>query len=289
MKGYENYRRGIIETLSNEIRKDGKEIVPGCWKGVTKDSYTHILPLDREKKPRMARIKAIQDYLGIKIDKKFLSKKGSLHQYAHHLNSSQLLCYMAFRPLLTDDYHPTAAMRTLLASITKNSINISEEAQCDFEYNDDMKWEQKNEPEGTSFDFHISDIDKHEYFFEIKFTEDGFGKAKKDDEHERKFNEVYLGKIKDVLNKEVTLDEGLKYYQLFRNIIRGDSDKKTIVLITDNNNPATKYELEMFQEKYMADSKVNVIYLTWQEVCEQWPENVEKPFQFTCFKPDFQL
>ena len=39
----------------------------------------------------------------------------------------------------------------------------------------------------------------------------------------------------------------------------------------------------------MADSKVNVIYLTWQEVCEHWPENVKKPFQFTCFKPDFKL
>ena len=287
MRGYKNYREKIITALSNEARKNGKKIAPGCWKGVTKDSYTQILPLNGGKNTKEARRDAIQKYLGIKIDDKFLSKKGALHQYAHHLNSSQLLCYMALRPLLTVDYHPTETMRTLLASITKNCINISEEAQCDFEYNDDMKWEQKNEPEGTSFDFHISDIDKHEYFFEIKFTEEGFGKAKKDDEHERKFNEVYLGKIKDILNKEVTLDEGLKYYQLFRNIIRGDSDSKTIVFITDENNPATEEEIKNFKE-YLTGTNVRYLFLKWQDIYKELPLDFH-PFQFICFNPDLKL
>ncbi|MDE7462967.1 MAG: hypothetical protein K2M88_07390 [Muribaculaceae bacterium] len=289
MKSYKEYRKDIIDILAKEVQevlRDGKEIAPGNWQGKTGDQYTHILPLDGGKNTKAARRNAIHKYIGIEIDDKFLSKKGSLHQYAHHLNSSQLLCYMVFRPLLTDGYHPTKDMKTLLSSITKNltnNINISEEAECEFEYSDHMMWKQESKPEGTSFDFYISD-NGHEYFFEIKFTEHGFGKAKKDDEHERKFEDIYLKKIEDVLNKKVTLDEGLKYYQLFRNIIRGDSDKKTIVLITDDNNPSTKSELERFKKEYMTDSKVNIINLTWQEIYEQWPENVKRPFQFVCFK-----
>ena len=45
--------------------------------------------------------------------------------------------------------------------------------------------------EGTNFDFHISDGDK-EYFFEIKFTENGFGKASNDDRHSQKIKDIYI-------------------------------------------------------------------------------------------------
>ncbi|MBD5207672.1 MAG: hypothetical protein HDS79_05320 [Bacteroidales bacterium] len=150
MRGYKKYRGRIITALWKEAaRKNGKEMAPGCWKGVTKDSYKHILPLNGVKNTKEARRDAIQKYLGIKIDDMFLSKNGALHQYAHHLNSSQLLCYMAFRPLLTNDsktkcYRPTEAFKKLFAS---QNINISECAQCEFEYNDHLMWKERNIPE----------------------------------------------------------------------------------------------------------------------------------------------
>ena len=289
MKEYKNYREKIITTLSKEARKNGKEIVYGCWKGETQDAYTHILPLNGGKNTKEARRDAIQKYLGIKIDDKFLSKNGALHQYAHHLNSSQLLCYMALRPLLIDDsktkyYRPTEALKMLLAS---QNINISECAQCEFEYNDHLMWKERNIPEGTSFDFHIKD-NNHEYFFEIKFTEDGFGKAEKDDEHIQKFNELYLNKIEKVINKVISVEECVKYYQLFRNIIRGDSDSKTIVFITDKNNPATEEEIKIFSKEYLTDTTVRYLFLKWQDMYKELPLDFH-PFQFICFNPDFKL
>ncbi|MBD5199666.1 MAG: hypothetical protein HDS83_04675 [Bacteroidales bacterium] len=283
MYGYKEYRNNIIATLSNEIRKNGKEIANGVWRGEQQDSFRHILPLPNGENTKRNRIAAIKEYLGIKIDEKFLSKPRALHQFAHHLNSSQLLCYMTFRPLLTDEYRPTEELINLLNSV---GIYISENAKCEFEYNDNLTWD--NKPEGTSFDFHIYDSNK-QYFFEIKFTEDGFGDAKKDDSHIKKFDDLYRDKIKDVLNQEVTVDECLKYYQLFRNIIRCDSDSNTIVLITDEENPVTSEELSYFEKNYLNNTNINIIPLTWQVLCKKWPKNIQKPFQFICFESEFSI
>lgn len=283
MKSYNNYRHEVLQKLSGEIRKEGKEIPPGKWNGEQRETLTHILPLVGSN-TRKARVEAIKEYLGVSIDDNFLPKKQkgkgeTLHAYAHHLNSSQLLCYMVFRNMLTEAHTPKESMRDLLASL---NINISSDAKCDFEFKDDLKWVQKDEPEGTSFDFHISD-NGNQYFFEIKFTEQGFGKAKNDDHHKDKIAEVYMDKIEDILNVQPTEEDCLNYYQLFRNIIRADSDSKTVIFLTDKNNPTTSKEIDEFRKKYLSASSSNVKFLTWQEISEKWPKEMEKPFQFICF------
>lgn len=282
MKAFEEYSKEIRKHLSTEIRKNGNKIAPGYWRGKCDNSTLHILPLEGIKNTKENRRSTILKYLGIEIEEKFFYHKGLLHQYAHHLNSSQLLCYMVFRPLLTDESKPKESMRELLGPF---GFEISENAQCVFEYNDGLFWEQKNRPEGTSFDLHIADCD-HEYFFEIKFTENGFGKAKKDDDHIQKFKDIYQPKIRSVIRRDITVEECLRYYQLFRNIIRGDTDSKTVVFLTDRNNPATTKELTKFKDIYLKNTDINVITLTWQELFENWPNDVIKPFQYCALHLD---
>lgn len=281
MIGYSKYRKNVLELLSNKVREN-QIIGPGAWHGEIRDTFTHILPI-KSKNSRSARIESIQHYLGVTIEDNFIPQKRPrekepLHVYAHHLNSSQLLCYMAFRPFLTDSHNPTAEFVKLLSDC---GINISENAYCEFEYSDGMMWGDK--AEGTSFDFHISDGDS-EYFFEIKFTEDGFGKAEDSDYHIRKINDIYLDKIKNISgNSEISADDCLEYYQLIRNVIRGDRESKTVVFITDACNPSTNKDWKQFKDKMLQHPSVKVIPLTWQAINKNWPDGIEKPFQFVCF------
>lgn len=277
------YRTKILDILSEEVRKNGQKIDSGFWCGKSKPEYRHILPIEG-KNTRRNRIAVINKYLGIKIDDNFLPSKSkgrgeTLHPYVHHLNSSQLLCYNTFSNLLTIDHQPKPELIELFHSL---GIEISESAICDFEFSDGWMWEKGNETEGTSFDFHIQDGEK-EFFFEIKFTEDGFGRAKLDDRHIKKINDIYIKRIAEVTKlDDITQEECAEYYQLFRNLIRGNSDLKTIIFITDENNQSTKNDIENFR-LFLKDSPVNVQFLTWQQINNNWPKNVVKPFQFVCF------
>lgn len=283
MKGYKTYRERVLKKLSDEKdRKNGQTIAPGCWHGEQRDTFTHILPLNG-KNSRTSRVEAIKNYLGISIDENFLpaklkERKESLHPYAHHLNSSQLLCYSVFRNMLTEEHTPKAPLIQLLAAF---GIKITSSAQCKFEYNDGLKWEQRGEMEGTSFDFHISD-GNCEYLFEIKFTENGFGRATDDKRHRKKIKDIYLPKIEKITRSEPSMNDCLKYYQLFRNVIRA-ANSKTVIFITDANNPATANDIKEFSEKFLGAATYQPKFLTWQEIYKKWPDGVKKPFQFICF------
>lgn len=284
---YASYLTDVLRELSKKVRDDCHcNIPPGAWHGVTKPEYCHILPLEG-KNNRRNRAKAISKYLGIEIDDKFLpsgskGKGETLHPYAHHLNSSQLLCYTAFRNLLTDRHTPTPNLISLFRSL---GIEVSDQAICDFEFSDGWLWEQENEKEGTSFDFHIKDGER-EFFFEIKFTEAGFGKAVLDDRHKRKINDIYIKRIAKILDNTETIDveDCAANYQLFRNLIRGDSAMKTVIFITDENNEKTKTEIDNFKDKFLMSSSVKPLFLTWQQINANWPKDIVKPFQFVCFE-----
>lgn len=255
MKGYKAYREKVLSALEERVRSNGTFIPAGEWHGETRDTYTHILPLLNGKNTRSNRVNAIKEYLRISIDENFLpakSKRGgeSLHPYSHHLNSSQLLCYSTFRGLLNEDHSPKDSLINLLSGF---DIVISHNAICDFEFSDGMKWENGGEMEGTNFDFHISDGDK-EYFFEIKFTENGFGKASNDDRHSQKIKDIYMDRIARITNTSISVEDCIRHYQLIRNIIRANSESKTVIFITDAKNPSTNNDISCFCKNFLTKS-----------------------------------
>ena len=313
MDTHKFYKEKVESSLSKAI---GRNIEAGIWKYTRKDVFGnketkiipkgHILPLeDSCKSAAEKRAEAIEKYLGLKVAEFLGPKLKGLHQYSHHLNSSQTLCIQFFSALIEGNYPHFTAKQELVDLLKSIDITIHTGAECKFEYQEKEKEEYKFkvhnqygkeviEYEGTSFDFHIKDNDI-EVFFEIKFTEDGFGKACKNKKHpenmERhkekaeQYKKLLLNIPKQILSlkQEPSVDEILMNYQLFRNLIRV-GENKYVVFITDEKNTSTEAEKDNFQKKY--EKSKNVIFITWQDILEvaisHYPHKL--PFQFEYFK-----
>ena len=167
-----NYAHNRKEHLA-EYAKNNNLPIEGTYNG---RPYKHILKLDRNKIDIVKKFNILED-----VNKDMLTEK--LHRFAHHLNSSQILCYNFFRPMLTDK---GKACKQLVDLLANKGIKIEKGAECKFEYNDNLG-------DNTEFDFHIKGRNI-EVFFEIKYTEYGFGRAKKDERH-KKSPSVFLKEL----------------------------------------------------------------------------------------------
>lgn len=265
---YEDYKCLLWSRLATEAKKICPELKPGKWQG-TGVAKAHILPLDDDRNTRRNRAVTIEKHLGFDVGSALRNLTG-LHQFAHHLSSSQLLCMMFFVPLKEN---PIKLQEFIFQAF---GIKLSPRAKCSFEYRqqNDPRYifnvEGKKEYEGTSFDFHIGDGDT-ELFFEVKLTENGFGKAKSDKRHIEKACQ-YIKLLPSAVSQTIDVDGLLKYYQLYRNITRANKPDRYVIFITDANNPATNADLRNIK---LSD---NVIHKTWQELSTVYPLGL--PFQF---------
>ncbi len=119
--------------------------------------------------------------------------------------------------------------------------------------------------EGTNFDFHLSLTGGRQVYFEVKLCERGFGKAKADERHLKKLDEIYrerlMGKVgADSLAEKIFF----RNYQLLRNIsyLSLDSEHQ-LILICPQANKALEAGLK-FLEGALTDKMrgaVRVVYL----------------------------
>lgn len=242
-------------------------------------TYRHILPLEASKSGKEAIVNAIKTYNvltdGVRFDENLLPLS-KVHHYAHHLTSSQILCYNYFM-LMTDEgkVKNTRSPKKELIGLLKDKANItiSENARCQFEYVDDTI------KDGTNFDFHIID-DNAEVYFEIKFTEDGFGRAKEDDDHKQKFNDVYLDRLKEqkVCDQSTGCHDFLKNYQLFRNVIRVTGTNKYVIFIFPRENESCTKMYEAFKKYFEDEADRHVKCWHWEELLKDKPNLCEKYF-----------
>lgn len=226
------------------------------------------------------RAASIYKYMGLDCKKCLGERLTGLHQYAHHLTSSQQLCMKFFSELIDNNGQATNQMILFIKDAL--GIDIHKGSECKFEYAEKIepyKFDVDKDGkrivgyEGTYFDFHIQDGEV-EVYFEIKFTEEGFAKEKADIRHKAKAKE-YL-KIAPQFLREIVSEPiaFLKHYQVFRNIIRAKDKNKYIVFITDGNNPATNHDKKLMEELHLPKT---VIFKTWQELTAFYP--FELPFQ----------
>ena len=149
---------------------------------------------------------------------------------------------------------------------------LSGDAICEFEA-------VVNPKEGTSFDFIAYDCNT-EIRFEIKFTEEGFGKTKKDSKsksgisHHQKYTDLYqpwLNKSTVVRNPD-TVNDFFCNYQLFRNVIIGNrpGTNREIynVFMYPSWNTKCAREFENFTKNYVVD-KSRILSLEWDKVVPQ--------------------
>ena len=230
------------------------------YKGVV-SSHNHILKyVEGERKETIERFNLLPEGTRKITFDGFVPVK-KIHRHAHHLNSSQVLCYNFFRPMVKDDHTPE---QTLIELLKEQGIAISENAKCCFEYDGYTDYKE----EGTEFDFYVSD-NEIQVFFEIKYTENRFGDAIKDDSHREKFDDTYCKMLKEcqcLKNPKVTFEEFCKNYQLYRNVLRLTNRNCYSIFITAKGNITTLNQMDAFMKNINESYKKNVIALYWEDL-----------------------
>lgn len=267
----EKYKRDVLRIEKKGVYKYKGEVIR---KG-------HILPLDSSLSAIEAKKQVVKEFNQLNCIKEqpFLIE-GNLHRYAHHLNSSQLMCYNFFRPYIKEKggiYSPTQDLVNLLC-LHNIKFCLSDNAKCQFEYvNQESEWTDEN----TNFDFYIESGGKRIYF-EIKYTEKSFGNCKNDKYHKDKFEgkykdfkDGYKEKIKNcpaIKEEKRNIEfngDFCKNYQLLRNVIRVTTPEIFSVFVFDERNDNISTHFESFMNNYISeDYKNNVIAITWQELVE---------------------
>lgn len=191
----------------------------------------------------------------------------SPHRYAHHLNSSQVVCYEFFRNLITDEKR---VKKELVACLNSMGLpgNSFANGYAEFEW---VPFKEEN----TNFDFFIHGTNPvQKIYFEIKYTEQGFGPCKNDDTHKQKFKTIYKDMIENCacLSKKPTqFDENwIKNYQLFRNVLRITKDNwqnEYVVFLFPKMNKTARTHFETFKRNYIDPAYCNHIKeIFWEDL-----------------------
>ncbi len=274
---YIEFKTNAEKHLSEWIRAQGRhpEMPEGDFCHNSKIvHHKHILPLEKYKKGERkdAIIETIRKYDvltdGVELNLNVFPKK-ELHVLANHLTSSQILCYNFFGLFLKEEMADTRKviiapeLRRWVQTSFRQLPPISEYAKCVFEY-------QFDDTEGTSFDFCI--LDKGvTLLFEIKYTEQGFGKAPNDTRHKDKFSKIYshMLRAQSTVRKQVQYKDFIKNYQLFRNAIRTGENVYSVVIYPQHNNKCdTEYKDFI---RMWADKPERLLSITWEDAFSNSP------------------
>jgi hypothetical protein len=190
-----DFRDALKERLVAYKRRELRVREDGTW---GKQAYPHILP---DSLGHLNLIAPIRDDCLAYIK----ATRIKLHQYFHHLNSSQAFAFNLFFPLFNGGSDCVSALL--------DAIGVS---------GDLRKWAFEAIPdreEGTNFDFLLELVDGRRIYGEVKLTESGFGTARPNERRRLKRTQIYLPRLEGKVHAE-TLDEStfFRRYQLLRNI-----------------------------------------------------------------------
>lgn len=175
------------------------------------------------------------------------------HRYYHHLNSSQGLCFNLFYPLIHENELPL-----LVRSI---GSHMRRPTQARFEFESPREDAKRR----TSFDFYVRDGDE-EVYIEVKYTEDGFGRAKHDSEHLDKFQNTYAPLIKEsayLADKCHDPAFFLNNYQVMRNLVH-IAPTSDVVFLFPRANRKVAEQAEHARGTFLTDKgreKMRIVFL----------------------------
>ena len=196
-----DYQARLTERLAQYKSQHLPRVDDGAWhhRG-TAHSYQHILPKDNH---RLNILSGIRDPFWLWFES--VRPSVSLHQFFHHLNSSQAMAFNLFFPFLTDG---TVDKRLLKA------LGISDTADYSGCFENVVHPE-----ENTNFDFYMESSEGRRIFFELKLSEEGFGSCADDERHQRKLREQYEPHLRrHVDEKWLEPKTFFANYQVMRNL-----------------------------------------------------------------------
>lgn len=244
------YQEEIKTWLSNYKEKHFEKLPNGKWKK-NQETYPHILPESHRFDNLLSPYKESFLNSSFKREIKF-------HSDFHHLNSSQAMCINLFYPLFQERKLELIALKLGIAN-----EKIDYDSVC---FEKDSEIERGYRP--TSFDFYFSTESGKKIHFEIKYTEQEFGKAKKDPEHFEKYESVYQHHESVINEKYCNRDSFLENYQVMRNIINIGHDKFVVFIYPENNLKIRKQAEYAKQEFVKTEFKEKVFNITWEDLIE---------------------
>lgn len=245
-----NYRNRVLNHLKKYKRDNFLDIPNGTYRG---KFHEHILPKKLQEK------NFLESYRN-DILKSNLYDVSKLHTYFNHLNSSQAMCFNFFYPL----YHERKLeLVTNFLGIKNEEVNY--ETVC---FEKDGKDGDKIKRRPTSFDFYFRTVSGKDIFFEIKYTEGEFGKAKDDDEHKEKFKEIYSNHLLPLNQSFRSREKFFENYQICRNLIHIEENSFVVFLYPTNNKKvsegANKAKTEILTTRFVG----NFFSVTWETLFE---------------------
>ena len=255
---YDKFRSIVLEKIVHEF--DNPD--PGLFRG--HGPYDHIISNPKDSKDRE---RIVNEYL-LLPDVPKIQGEIKLHPDAHHMNSSQIMCYNFFRPLLKEynknkkDYKPSDELVDLVGKIIDTPLE-NKNSSCKFEYI------QPN-TDTTNFDFYLKCGDV-EVFFEIKYTEKEFAKKKVTPDSELQYEKVYkpmISKAEHIFkDKVISASDFLKNFQLLRNAIRAIDNNKYVVFICPRAHDNLVNQYNKFKEQFLSPKgEEHVKLVTWESL-----------------------
>jgi len=244
-----NSYKKIINHLTDYKTKNFPDIPDGTYRGKT---YGHILskPYQLENFIRTYRNDILSSRL-YSLDK--------LHIYFHHLNSSQAMCINFFFPLCQE--HKLEVVTDFLG-LQNEKVNY--DTVC-FE-KEGKDGEGGRRP--TKFDFYFETLSKKKIFFEIKYTENEFGKAKNDADHIDKYDNVYSKYLLPINSNYRSREQFFDNYQILRNLIHIDKNSFVVFLYPSENKRINAGAEKAKSELLTASFKDNFFAVTWEKLFE---------------------
>jgi len=240
----------------------------GMWKG---RPYPHILPYHLKELNILPSIRE-----GFRSD--FPDMKIKLHPYFHHLSSSQALAFNLFYP----------AMIGLDAGTLLKQLGIRGERQefC-FEKVLDEKRPGETDKEGTNFDCYIRMQSGVQVFFEVKYSEQGFGVCVENERRRRKLEQIYRKRLLTCVGEDCLEPKFFfQHYQLLRNIsyLSNPADRLFLIFpkanekleyaagwLDDHLTPATRKQVEIVYLEPLIDSLLEEsTHQVWKEFAQKY-------------------
>lgn len=189
-----------------------------------------------------------------------------LHMYFHHLNSSQAMCINFFYPLMVEKQ-----LELVLNFLKFDDEEVNYDT-VQFEKNSTIDSKGGRNP--TNFDFYLKTKSNKEFFFEIKYTEQGFGSVKNDDDHISKYDSVYKDNFEAITPDYQQMNIFFKHYQIIRNLIHLGKDKYVVFLYPKGNKRVDKGAMKAKNEILKEEFRANFFTVYWEDLFDSINPNL---------------
>ena len=237
-----NYNTALQQHLGKYAKRRLGVFEKGTWKG---RQYAHILP------PRLRSLNFLESFRAELQDHLQSHPKIKLHQYFHHLNSSQAFALNLFYPFFSTGRREA---RILSASLGVDA--------------DVLDWEFEAVPvkqEGTNVDVAWRTPAGLQVFCEVKLSESAFGTAKNDSEHQKKLKDIYRPQLVSIVPEDLLEEKAFfKNYQILRYIalLTANVKRKFVILaprVNQNLLPPLKKVLDRIDSTVRV--RIGVVYM----------------------------